>query len=121
MFGDESGGLTIVHFLQPINSLFAKEDVDSVQCLFWPDVVESAQSYTDPATGSLVSGRNAEFVKIVYTPNVHSDSVLGVRYKKSPITTLLAMCLIKFICCYTGTWLRIKRSSRYLVTPTLPC
>ena len=84
MFGDESGGLTIVHFLQPINSLFAKEEVDSVQCLFWPDVVESAQSYTDPATGSLVSGRNAEFVKIVYTPNVHSDSVLGVRYK-SPI------------------------------------
>ena len=24
MFGDESGGLTIVHFLQPLNSLFAK-------------------------------------------------------------------------------------------------
>ena len=28
MFGDESGGLTIVHFLQPLNSLFAKEEVE---------------------------------------------------------------------------------------------
>ena len=81
MFGDESGGLTIVHFLQPLNSLFAKEEVDSVQCLFWPDVIESAATYTEPS-GNVVSGRNAEYVKIVYTPNVHSDSVLGVRCVK---------------------------------------
>ena len=26
------------------------------------------------------AGRNAEFVKITYTPNVHSDTILGVRY-----------------------------------------
>ena len=44
MFGDEAGGLTIVHFLQPLNSLFDKDEVNNVQCLFWPDVVGSAAS-----------------------------------------------------------------------------
>ena len=38
LFGDAAGGLTVVHFLQPLNSLFEKDEVDSVQCLFWPDM-----------------------------------------------------------------------------------
>ena len=38
MFGDAEGGLTIVHFLRPMDSLFVKDEVDSVQCLFWPDI-----------------------------------------------------------------------------------
>ena len=40
MFGDADGGITIVHFLRPLDSLFAKDEVDSVQCLFWPDMAK---------------------------------------------------------------------------------
>ena len=40
MFGDADGGITIVHFLRPLDSLFEKDEVDSVQCLFWPDMAK---------------------------------------------------------------------------------
>ncbi len=38
LFGDDAGGVSVVTFSQPVNSLFAKAEVDSVQCVFWPDV-----------------------------------------------------------------------------------
>ena len=31
-----------VHFLRPLDSLFEKDEVDSVQCLFWPDMKKHA-------------------------------------------------------------------------------
>ena len=60
LFGDAAGGMTIVHFLQPLNSLFEKDEVDSVQCLFWPDMV-----------------KHEEFARIDYFPSLHSDGILG--------------------------------------------
>ena len=63
LFGDAAGGLTIVHFLQPLNSLFEKDEVDSVQCLFWPDMM-----------------KHEEYAKISYLPNLHKDGILGLKY-----------------------------------------
>ena len=56
-------GLTIVNFLQPLNSLFEKDEVDSVQCLFWPDM-----------------DKHREYAKIDYLPNLHKDGILGLKY-----------------------------------------
>ena len=86
MFGDASGGLTIVTFAKPLDSLFAKEEVDSVQTLFWPDVVSSASNY-DSSEHSNGNG-HAEFVKITYDPGVHNDGILGVRYLHSNKTVI---------------------------------
>ena len=63
LFGDAAGGLTIVNFLQPLNSLFEKDEVDSVQCLFWPDM-----------------DKHREYAKIDYMPNLHKDGILGLKY-----------------------------------------
>ena len=63
LFGDAAGGLTIVNFLQPLNSLFEKDEVDSVQCLFWPDM-----------------DKHREYAKIDYLPNLHKDGILGLKY-----------------------------------------
>ena len=38
MFGDDGGSLTIIRFSQPPNSLFKKDEVDSVQTLFWSNM-----------------------------------------------------------------------------------
>ena len=63
LFGDAAGGLTIVNFLQPLNSLFEKDEVESVQCLFWPDM-----------------DKHREYAKIDYLPNLHKDGILGLKY-----------------------------------------
>ena len=63
LFGDAAGGLTIVNFLQPLNSLFEKDEVDSVQCLFWPDM-----------------DKHRDYAKIDYLPNLHKDGILGLKY-----------------------------------------
>lgn len=63
LFGDAAGGLSIVHFSQPLNSLFDKDEVDNVQCLFWPDME-----------------KHAEFARIDYFPKLHSDGILGIKY-----------------------------------------
>ena len=86
MFGDAAGGLTVVRFLRPLDSLFAKEEADGVQCLFWPDVVSSASSY-DSSDYSSGSG-HSEFVRITYDPCVHNDGILGVRYLASNKTII---------------------------------
>ena len=52
-----------MNFNQPLNSLFEKDEVDSVQCLFWPDMQ-----------------KHEEFAKIHYLPNLHQDSILGLKY-----------------------------------------
>ena len=43
VFGDDAGGTCFVTFHQPLNSLFAKDEVDNVQCLFWPDMQKHAE------------------------------------------------------------------------------
>ena len=63
MFGDDGGSLTIIRFSQPPNSLFKKDEVDSVQCLFWPDM-----------------DKHREYAKIDYLPNLHKDGILGLKY-----------------------------------------
>ena len=86
MFGDASGGLTIVRFVKPLDSLFDKEEVDSVQCLFWPDVVSAASNH-DSSEASNGNG-HSEFVRITYDPYVHEDGILGVRYLPSNKTVI---------------------------------
>ena len=54
LFGDDAGGVTCVTFHQPLNSLFNKDEVDSVQCLFWPDMA-----------------KHAEYATIDYSPAAH--------------------------------------------------
>ena len=54
LFGDDAGGVTCVTFHQPLNSLFNKDEVDSVQCLFWPDMA-----------------KHAEYATIAYSPAAH--------------------------------------------------
>ena len=54
LFGDDAGGVTCVTFHQPLNSLFSKDEVDSVQCLFWPDMA-----------------KHAEYATISYSPAAH--------------------------------------------------
>ena len=61
-FGDDAGGVTLVTFLQPVNSLFDKDEVDNVQCLFWQDM-----------------SKHSEFAHISHSPSVHRDGVLGLR------------------------------------------
>ncbi|XP_023321340.1 uncharacterized protein LOC111696049 [Eurytemora carolleeae] len=63
MFGDDGGGLSIIRFSQPPNSLFKKDEVDSVQTLFW----QRMEKHTEYAT-------------IHYTQGVHGDAVSGIRY-----------------------------------------
>lgn len=58
IFGDDAGGLSIVTFHQPQNSLFLKDEVDNVQCLFWPDMA-----------------KHSEFCSISYSPGLHKDAV----------------------------------------------
>ena len=79
LFGDADGGLTIVRFSQPLNSLFNKDEVDSVQCLFWPDME-----------------KHAEFARIQYYGNVHSDSILGLKYLSRNQTGTLSDLLVFF-------------------------
>ena len=43
MFGDDGGSLTIIRFSQPPNSLFKKDEVDSVQTLFWSNMDKHAE------------------------------------------------------------------------------
>ena len=63
LFGDDSGSLTIITFHQPQNSLFSKDEVDNVQCLFWPDM-----------------SRHSDFATIMHAPNLHKDAIKGVKY-----------------------------------------
>lgn len=86
MFGDALGGLTTVTFSKPLDSLFAKEEVDSVQTLFWPDVVSSVSNYDSSEHSN--GGGHAEFVKISYDPAIHNDGILGVRYLHSNKTVI---------------------------------
>lgn len=86
MFGDAAGGLTIVTFFKPLDSLFAKDEVDSVQCLFWPDVVAEASS--SDSTENQNGDGHAEFVSIDYEPSVHNDGILGVKYLPSNKTVI---------------------------------
>ena len=46
MFGDDGGSLTIIRFSQPPNSLFKKDEVDSVQTLFWSNMEKHAEFAT---------------------------------------------------------------------------
>jgi len=62
-FGDDGGGVSVILFRQPVNSLFAKDEVDSVQTVFWADMA-----------------KHAEFAVVRYTPAVHADGVLGLKY-----------------------------------------
>ena len=71
LFGDAEGGLTVVHFLQPLNSLFEKDEVDSVQCLFWPDMK-----------------KHEEYARIDYYPKLHSDGILGLKYQNKNKTVI---------------------------------
>ena len=86
MFGDAAGGLTVVRFLKPLDSLFDKEEVDSVQCLFWPDVVYAASDH-DTSDSSNGNG-HSEFVRITHEPYIHNDGILGVRYLPSNKTVI---------------------------------
>ena len=51
MFGDDGGSLTIIRFSQPPNSLFKKDEVDSVQTLFWSNM-----------------DKHSEFAQVQYNP-----------------------------------------------------
>ena len=62
LFGDAAGGLTIVNFLQPLNSLFEKDEVDSVQCLFWPDM---GAKYMFFVSSHSVKTRELSFAQLV--------------------------------------------------------
>ena len=46
MFGDDGGGLTVIRFSQPPNSLFKKDEVDSVQTLFWSNMEKHSEFAT---------------------------------------------------------------------------
>lgn len=46
MFGDDGGSLTIIRFSQPPNSLFKKDEVDSVQTLFWSNMDKHSEFAT---------------------------------------------------------------------------
>ena len=63
MFGDDGGSLTIIRFSQPPNSLFKKDEVDSVQTLFWSNME-----------------KHAEFATVQYNQGLHSDGINGLQY-----------------------------------------
>lgn len=63
LFGNDTGGVSMVTFKQPLNSLFRKDEVDNVQCIFWPEI-----------------GKHEEYVDVDHTPNIHKDAVLGLKY-----------------------------------------
>ncbi len=73
LFGDDAGCLTCVTFTQPLNSLFAKDEVDnvSVQCIFWPDMA-----------------KHEEFAAVAFYPGVHKDGVQGLKYLASNKTVI---------------------------------
>ena len=72
--------------MKPLDSLFAKDEVDSVQCLFWPDVV--AEASNSDSTENQNGDGHAEFVSIDYEPSVHNDGILGVKYLPSNKTVI---------------------------------
>ena len=63
MFGDDGGSLTIIRFSQPPNSLFKKDEVDSVQTLFWSSME-----------------KHAEFATVQYNHALHKDGINGIKY-----------------------------------------
>ena len=63
MFGDDGGSLTIIRFSQPPNSLFKKDEVDSVQTLFWSSME-----------------KHSEFATVQYNHALHKDGINGIKY-----------------------------------------
>ena len=63
MFGDDGGSLTIIRFSQPPNSLFKKDEVDSVQTLFWSSME-----------------KHSEFATVQYSHALHKDGINGIAY-----------------------------------------
>ncbi|TRY69494.1 hypothetical protein TCAL_10757 [Tigriopus californicus] len=62
-FGNDTGGVSVVTFKQPLNSLFRKDEVDNVQCIFWPEI-----------------GKHHDYLVVDHTSIVHRDAVLGLKY-----------------------------------------
>ena len=74
---------SIVHFSQPLNSLFAKDEVDSVQCLFWWAVTLKALPRDHCILGQAFNTLSPRFWC------VWQDRVFFIHYTNDTTLTLL--------------------------------
>ena len=84
MFGDDGGSLTIIRFSQPPNSLFKKDEVDSVQTLFWSNM----DKHADFATVQYNQVRSArDESNCVRCDHVRVSTVTGSMVSSTSLTT----------------------------------